>query len=384
MLDLPSDRGDFPGVRIPDIVAITLLAMVLRGQSSQTGNLTFVIPANSTTTVNLTSTSGVGNTAQTTYPDETTASYAGFINTTIGFDPDTLQVTEFTYTGGNVQREEAAPILQIFPSIAYTGVETPLPTSFTRTSSSSISPFYRGFAPLTVNPPAAVDPFDDIVAGNHEWLTYVGFERLFSSRGGVMKQEVISTLTPPVSLPHRGTPSITLAQIGTTTFNRIIQATLTFQFLEEASYNIGLSAEQLLVQETGSWSATAQFNLPTDYSDWTQVNGLGNPDPEATNPAGIPWVFLYNLDLPPTTAALPTSFVQFFGEELVQITLPEDGLKLPMTLEYSTTMEDGSWHELPFLNYLDGFQSLDAGATGAPRFFFPEAPPCFMRFKTSL
>ena len=357
---------------------------MLPGLSLETGSLTFVIPPNSTTTVNLTSTSGIGDDSQTTYPDETTATYSGSILASIGFDPDTLAVTEFAYTGGSVQRQEADSILQIFPAISYTGGNTPLPTSFTRTSSSYISPFYRAFVPTTVNPPASVDPFDGIVAGNHHWVTSVGYERIYSNRSGVMKQEVVSSQAPPVELPHRGTPIISLAQTGTTTFHRIIRATLTYQFSESAAYNIPQSAEQLFVQETGGWSTTAQFTLPSDYSLWAQSHGLGNPDPEDTNPAGIPWVFLYNLDLPPTTATLPAGFVRQFGEHLLQITLPATGLKVPMSIEYSTTLEDGSWQALPIDSYLDGLDSLDSGATGSPRFFFPAAPPCFLRFKTSL
>lgn len=138
------------------------------------------------------------------------------------------------------------------------------------------------------------------------------------------------------------------------------------------------------MQETGSWSTTASFTLPTDYSLWAQGNGLTNPDPDATNAAGIPWAFLYNFDLPPTTASLPITFVKQFGEDLVQITLPAAGLKLPMGIEYSTTLDDGSWDDLPVFLYLNGANALDAGATGPKRFFFPAAPPCFIRFTTSL
>ena len=371
-------------MRFSRTLVTSLAAAVLPGLSVETRNLTFVIPPNSTTTVNLTSTAGIGDVSQTTFPDETTATYAGSIQASIGFDPETLEVTEFAYAGGSVQRQEAESRLQIFPTITYTGVTTPLPTSFTRTSSSYVPPFFRAFVPTTVNPPASVDPFDGIVAGNHHWVTSVGYERLFSSRSGVMKLEVVSSQAPPVELPHRGTPIISLAQTGTTTFHRLIRATLTYQFTESAPSNIVQSAQQLFVQETGSWSTTALFTLPNDYSLWAQSHGLVNPDPEDTNPAGIPWVFLYNLDLPPTTPSLPAGFVQQFGENLLQITLPATGLKVPMSLEYSTTLADGSWQALPLESYLDGPGSLDSGATGSPRFFFPAAPPCFLRFKTSL
>lgn len=365
-------------------ILLILAASVLPGSSTETRDLTFAVFPAKTTTVNLTSTAGIGDDTVTTYPNQTTATYGGTIGASIGFDPDTLVVSSFAYTGGYVQRAELAPILQIVPSISYTGIGTPLPTSFVRTSSSSSTPFYRGFTPLTLNPPASVNPVTGVVSGSHQWITNVCFERINSSRTGQVKLEIVAPPLPALQLPHRGSPSITLTQTGTSTFLRNVQATLNYQFNESAAHTIPGSAAQVIVQETGSWSTMAQFTLPTDYSIWAQANGLTHPDPDAANAAGIPWVFLYNFDLPPTTASLPITFVKLFGESLVQITLPAAGLKLPMGIEYSTTLTADSWDALPVFSYLDGANSLDAGATGAKRFFFPAAPPCFIRFTTSL
>jgi hypothetical protein len=252
-----------------------------------------------------------------------------------------------------------------------------------------VTPFYRGFTPAIVIPPAAVIPETGEITGSLRWNTNVGFERINNAnqvyQGSVaLKLEVINPALPE-ALPHLATPFISLSQIGETTFDRIIQATLTYSFNVSESTPMPLTTDQVIVTESGAWSSTTQFTLPTDYSQWAQDNGLVNPDPEATNSAGIPWVFLYNMDLPTTTSALPISVVTEGGAQLVEIVLPEAGLKLPMGVEFSGSLNAGTWNPLPPLFYPpNNPDPLAPGATGSPRFVLPIPGRCFMRFTTEL
>lgn len=368
------------------LVTILLGIHVLSASTPETKNLLFFIPANSTTTIDLSSTAGKGDDSLTpNAPDETIASYSGTIQASIGFDPLTLEIFEFNYTGGYVEVREATPLLQILPLMNYIAPPSPRPFAISRFSSVSNSPFYLGFTPSVINPPAAVIPGSGEIVGALRWVTNAGFERIYNgTTATVMHQEVINPATP-LTKPHRGTPSIALTQIGETTFNRTIRTTLTYTFDEEERYGFFGSTDEVIVTETGSWSATKNFTLPTEYGQWAQDQGLNNPDPEDANEAGIPYVFLYALDLPEDTDSLPIRVVNTGGQRKVEIVLPAGGLKRAMTVEYSSNLTNGSWFPLTQFNY-PGFDLtvLDVGATGSPRFTFPLPGRCFMRFVTTL
>lgn len=205
MLDLSSKSSEFRSVQFASVVvSLILAAFVLPGLSTETRNLNFAVFPAKTTTVKLTSTAGIGDDTITTYPNQTTATYGGAIGASISFAPDTLVISSFAYTGGYVQRAELDPILQIFPSIPYTGISTPLPTSLLRSSSSSATPFYRGFTPFTLNPPASVNPVTGVIGGSHQWITDFCRERITSSRplpSFIINQEIVAPPPPRSDTP---------------------------------------------------------------------------------------------------------------------------------------------------------------------------------------
>lgn len=364
------------------VLLLSLSGAVGHAVVPESKELTFTIPANSTTTVNLTSSAGVGDTNQPGFINETTALYAGTIGASIEFNPETLAVTGFQYTGGTVDREEIPAAMAIYPVISYNTGETLFTSIVRSTSANPPTTQFSRFTPTSVGD-LSVDPVTGAITGVLRWTTSVGVEIINGSRTGNILDIVVSPPLPPLQRPHTADPSIVLQETSATSFLRTIRGTLTYDFSSLQSHDIPISTAQAIVTETGSWSATSNFTLPTDYGQWAIDNGLNNPDPEGTNEAGIPNVFLYSLDLPGDARTLPISVVPVDNFYQVQIVLPESGLKTAMKIEYSFSMADGTWQELsPF--FYPSPDALDVGATGSPSFPFPLPGRCFMRFVTEL
>lgn len=344
--------------------------------------LTFTIPANSTTTVNLTSSAGVGDTNQPAFINETTALYAGTIGASIEFNSETLAVSGFQFTGGTVDRVETPAMMLIFPLIPYNTGQTLFTSIVRSTAANPPATQFSRFTPTSVGEPS-VDPVSGAITGVLRWTTSTGVEIITGSRTENILNIVVSPPLPPLQRPHTADPSIVLQEVSATSFLRTIRGTLTYDFNSLQSHDIPISTAQAIVTETGSWSAVSNFTLPTDYGQWAIDNGLNNPDPEGANEAGIPHVFLYSLDLPGDASTLPISVVPVDHFYQVQITLPANGLKTAMKIEYSFSMADGTWQELPTFFY-PAPDVLDVGATGSPTFLFPLPGRCFMRFVTEL
>ncbi|MGE9269938.1 MAG: hypothetical protein ACQKBU_03980, partial [Verrucomicrobiales bacterium] len=345
----------------------TILAIALIGSlsaDSETRTLTFFLPANSNTKIALSSSAGTGDPNLTDYPNETTANYQGNIEARFAFDPETLFVSSFEYTGGYVQVAETDPILNIVPSIQYTG-SSALLSSITRTSSSSVSPYYLGYTPSSpFGASNVVAETGAIETSGLRRLANQGFERIYNNRTGEVMREVY-TDTSPGLLFHRGAASIHLVETETTTLSRKIEVTLAFDFAETDRHDIALSPDEVIVTETGSWSTRAQFSIPSDYADWAESVGSPNADPNTENAAGIPFGILYAMNLPLSAGSIPTEFTNYFGVQQVRLILPTDGLRAEMAAEYSADLAAETWYPLDSQFYFDGPRSLEEGATGS-------------------
>ena len=351
------------------MLILPLFCLVLecaRAEGTLSKTVTLSVPNTASTELKMTTSVGgeVG----------TLVGYSGSMTFKIAYDPLTLDVHEFTFTGGSITATEVNPIQVIQTPITFDNGVTRITTISRQTQPLS----YNLTTPIT---PGTVLPGDGLIeSARHRRVAFAGVEVIANNWTGDSKRVVYNSAIP-TNLLYRGSSTIHLTEVSTSTLTRTLRATLVHTMDESDTYDIPLSSETVTVTENGDWTMKQTFSAPSEYAYWAQSQGIGTPSPEAKNLAGIAYAFLYAFDLPVTTASLPIRFSDFSGFKFIVVDLPEDGLKLPLDMLYATSLE-GPWVPLPEDNRFSGTDALNQGATGNPAFTFPTGPPCFIRLTT--
>ncbi len=132
--------------------------------------------------------------------------------------------------------------------------------------------------------------------------------------------------------------------------------------------------------EVGKIDASTTIEMPTAYGQWAEDQDLDLVTGEEVNASGISYRILYALNLPTTTSILPIAATQAPNPQ-VSIELPSGGLQIGLVPEYSPSLLEDSWDDLPVENFLDGENSLDVGQSGMRMFSLPSGDRQFLRFR---
>ncbi len=323
-----------------------------------------------------------------------TRSFSGNFVATFVVDNQSLGVANFLFDEGEILT--SGYTLELLATVQYAPPIGSAVTYIIREPHPDFPPAHFRLTPLTFN---AADGalLPDGTLDNSQYFLFA--DRGSQVTGRTVSNAVIgSSIQPPVLvnytispalLPFRGTATPSIEEISSTIHQRTIRATLDIEFNEfEDKVLPGLTASlNLPVVETELGTVTAQtgtFAIPTDYADWAGDNGLDQPAPEDPNPAGIAYGILYALDLPADATSLPIGVANTPAGPVVTITLPDDGLRNALGVEYSPDLATPDWPDLPVVHFLDGADSLDRDATGEARFSFPAGDTGFLRFTTTL
>jgi hypothetical protein len=352
--------------------------------------------------------------------------YSGQVVANYSFDSETREFKSFTFASILANSEvseiqifgqeppQIPPPVPLPPQMPYklqvaSLVDYPLPTPgltyvFSQSLADPNDPFWRDhledyvilFRPETIVPVGQITPSGELDNSEHVFFTYWGTmitRHVVDSKPQVALTadwRPIPTSNPgPSDLPMKGTFTPSISVIASRPTYRTMLALLTIELDERDPVTLRGAPEALSLEveftEVGTFSAnTVLFNVPTAYGNWAIENGLSSPDPDDTNSAGIAYGILFAMDLPATTTTLPISVDNSGPEPLTRISLPAGGLLNPIYVEYSSDLKTSPWPKLPAANYVDGPDSLDSGATGSPRFRYPDGDLGFMRFATDL
>lgn len=372
-------------MKVHSLVTTLLIPSALLSADPIEESKEFEIQSNSVTTAGLATISSngglIGDTAEVTY--------GGEFHATFTFDSDTLEVESFTFTGeGEMTTDPYSLFFQGFIDYDLGGS-----TSTTVQRSPQPSPLSQiKFVPETRNGVDGLVKADGTLDNSNYFLRAYsgGYAITWAIQGAAQNPTIVNyTELNPSLLFLKGVSTPTIEEISSTVHERTLQATLTIELDESQimTLSANLPRNNLDVFDTESGTITAKtghIKLNTDYGDWADENGLDKPDPEDTNNAGLPYGMLYALDLPADATLLPIRTTNSPDLPVTTIDLPEGGLRNPLRVAYTTDLSLTLWPDLPDANYLDGTASLDSGATGSPRFTFPEGSFGFMRFTTSV
>lgn len=308
-----------------------------------------------------------------------TRTYTGGFSANLVFDIDSLTPQNFTFNSGAIIG--SGYDLQLLTNVIYAapyGVKS----TFYFQQAGQIS-----YQPTTLLPPGIVNFDGSLLPYQQEVYASQGIIVTGRSVTGSQLNRITDDyINFPDTLPFPGSAKLTISQVSETRFSRTLNAKLVISINDSETIFLPVPLapalnSSIIKTEVGTiTSNSVNFTAPTAYGQWSTNNNLSNPEPETLNSFGIPYAILMALNLPVTASVLPITIEDTENGPIVTIALPEEGLENPLSIEYTTDLNDPDWDPLPTSYYLHGSNSLDYGKNGSPKFSLPSGDIGFIRF----
>ncbi|MGJ8696657.1 MAG: hypothetical protein ACSHYF_10090 [Verrucomicrobiaceae bacterium] len=288
--------------------------------------------------------------------------YTGDFVTNLGFDPETLEPEEMSFTGGRVKISDS---IHDFSSFIFYHQQNELIRTQITQRTQEISSVTSTPAP----PGKIVDGI--LVNEEHEALFDQGAVAITVATGfGQPSTNARDYSVAPAVSAISGVTEVILSEQSRTLYERQVLAELrnTIDYSDEVPFT-GTNAT-LVFTEVGTVVARGSFTVPTAFGTWVDGAGLGEVLPDEVSERGFPYGLLFAFGLSADATELPFSFKQLEGGIVAEVTIPEGGLALGVFPEFSSDLTEGSWQRLEALPSVGGVHAL----------VLPESERGFLRF----
>lgn len=194
----------------------------------------------------------------------------------------------------------------------------------------------------------------------------------------VLQEDVRDLTTQPDRNSLVGTTTVTSSLLEDIDYKARYQIHFTHSRDESRTEPAEVVGGSVEIREVGSFSASGEVWAPGQaFVDWALAGRGQSPRSlgELCKTTGHPLVLLYAFDAPPGGWSPPATFDAAGGK--IEIELPSKGLKAPVRLEFSPTLEDGNW--VPLTQDDDTLSVFEMGESGIVTMDLPPEKRGFVR-----
>lgn len=325
-------------------------------------DLTFTLQPGSQTTLtgNISGSSSGSDSAQIT----------GSYTATVVFDPETLEVKNFSFTGGSLSMGDL--------DLSFSGNVNVIGFGRVFLSVQARTQDLRETV-TTPSPPGTVTSTGSLVASEHLITLNDGKLTLIASAGGESETEVTNYATNPNSEPASGTASISVVRSASDDFEETYVFTLLTETNDSITDNIDGTTNSMTLAGTETTESTASLTLRTDLGSWVDEQGVSEDEIDGSNQFGLPYRLLHAFDLESDSSGLPIAMGSNQNVPEVVIDLPSSGLRTNLFAHYRASLSDADWSNLPSGNYPNGTGLIEKNGSGEYKLTFPVGSAGFIR-----
>ena len=343
--------------------ALTLFIVLSFRVSADTVSLDLKIEEGSATEIAISANTGNGDRGDVTY--------SGNLLGDLVFDPVTLAVESFSFTGGRVNFSDNVLTFTSLVLFDPDGIKASLNTRFTQTTTGTSATF------STLNSPGSIVSGNELLNEEHEAIFDQGsFTIAVMVADTEPQSDVVDFEENPETGPIGGTYHIAMEETSHNLYGRTFKVTLSQTINSSDTLAYEDTNAVLTFTEVGSIPAVASFSHPTRYGAWLLKNGLGNSPPETLNPHGLAYGLLFALDLPAAAASVPLTIQKSDIGLTANLPFPENGLPVSVRIEQQSLLTPAlTWETL---------QSYPPGTTGPISVELTDQPVNFLRVVAAL